>query len=176
MVKDYVEESGMRFSIAPVSHFFHIEESQTYKKIKQQGVKSAEFIYLRNYKNKEVINIIEARTSSPHPENEVDNEKFIEEISEKFNDSFLLYLASVSGRQEKYEAEIPSALMDIDLKNVDFSFVLVIRKAEKGWLDYIQNKLPVKMRSLIKTWNISPNAVVVINHNKAIEKGMCLES
>ena len=60
MVSNTVKESGMEFTTGNQDCFYYIEKSKAYYKI-QEGVKIAEFLYLRFPKGKSVINIIEAK-------------------------------------------------------------------------------------------------------------------
>jgi hypothetical protein len=173
MVSNFINESGMKFKTDPQDHFFHIEKSRSYQDI-SEGIKIAEFVYLRNVRNKSVINFIEAKLTPPHPENNERFEEFIEEITSKFINSFSIYIAGVPGRHKYAVSEIPKALRVIDFSLIDFSFILVIKEAEDAWLPDIKDAIDIKMRALIKTWSISSDAVLILNYQLAFKKGMLI--
>ena len=119
MVGSYITESGMSFITAPKNKFFHIEKSLTYSNL-GTGVKIAEFLYLRDSNKRIVINIIEAKSSSPQPGNKIDFDHYISDITEKFTNTLSLYLASILGRHIQSAKELPKLLQNVDSSNIDF--------------------------------------------------------
>jgi len=173
MVSNTIKESGMEFTTGNQDCFYYIEKSKSYQKI-QENVKIAEFLYLRFPKGKRVINIIEAKTSTPHVKNENRFNEYIDEVTQKFVNTFYMYIASILGRHKLTITEMPQMLRTLDLSTADFSFVLVINNAEKEWLPDIKDAINKKMRMFIKNkiWVISPNPVIVLNAELALQKGI----
>jgi len=173
MVSNTVYESGMNFKVENQDCFFYIEKSKTYQKI-QDDIKIAEFLYLRFPKGKGVINIIEAKTSTPHVRNENRFNEYIDEVTQKFVNTFFIYIASILGKHKLAVIEMPKELLTSDLSKIDFSFVLVIKTADKAWLPAIKDAINKQMRIFInnKIWVISSNPVIVLNAELAMQKGI----
>lgn len=60
-----VVESGMTFIIKNEDNLFYIEKSQLYKGLSTNSIKIAEFLYIDD----KTCYIIEAKSSSPNPNN-----------------------------------------------------------------------------------------------------------
>lgn len=124
-----ITESGMEF----YGKIFHIEVSDIYKSIMSHGVKIADFILFRSTKQRStkqpIIWIIEAKSSSPNPENPQNQEgfdKFIRDISEKLANTLSLYIASLLKRHPTHH-ELPSYLQGLSLEKLEFRLLLVIK-------------------------------------------------
>lgn len=161
-----ITESGMEFSVL-AENFFYIEKSQTYAKIKKDGVKMAEFLLLSSG-DQPTIWIIEAKSSSPRPERE-NFGKFVEEISEKFTNAFTLFIAIYLKRHNTFH-ELSENLQNLTLEKVNFRFILVIKGHKKDWFPPLQDALQTALRPLVKTWNLS--SVIVLNDTMAREYGL----
>lgn len=176
MTNEAIIESEMEFIVDPRENFFYIEKSKIYENIKEKkGVKIAEFIVLRfDKERKPVIWIIEAKLSAPKPNNPDTPEKFegyLQEISEKFINTFNLFIAMHSKRHVIHD-ELSSNFLDLSLEQIEFRFVLIIKNHEKKWLVPVQEKLPKSryLALLVKTWNLSPPPVYVMNAQIARER------
>jgi hypothetical protein len=154
-------ESGMQFGPYPIENFFRIESGNSYTKI-QHSVKIAEFLLLRQLKNPQIL-IIEAKTSSPR---EIDD--FIDEISNKFRNTLVLFTAMYLKRHTIIDNELPVSLQTLDLRQTKFRFVLVIKKCKTAWLPELEAALQSSLKPLLKTWNFSE--VFVMNEEIAREK------
>ena len=126
-----ITESGMNFGPFAQDECFHVERSKVYEAI-QDGVKMAEFLWLRTNNstsnNNPTIWIIEAKSSSPHPDNSPGKfEEFIDEIKQKLINALSLGLASVLARHPQAEQELPCAFKTINLSRVQVKFVLVLK-------------------------------------------------
>lgn len=168
-------ESNMVFG--PYSHeqCFHIENSHTYQKIKDQ-VKIAEIVLLySSSKDQKKILIIEAKSSSPRPKDNSNNNSkfndFIEEIKQKFMNTLALYISIVLKRHETWQ-ELPVVLQELDLSTIDFQFILVINGHKDEWLPPLKDALEKSLRSIIRIWKLSYIPVLVLNEKMAQEKGL----
>ena len=165
-------ESGMKFGPYPTDCCFRIEQSETYAAIKD-GVKIAEFLLLRNSGGS--LWIVEAKSSSPNmgaESDSVDSSAYIEGIREKLVNSLSLGFALTLGRHPKTRKELPEPFMKIDLPKIQVRFVLVIKNSEADWLPPIQEMMNKAMRPTIKTWDLGPNSVIVLNEAGAKERGL----
>ncbi len=168
-----IAESGMNFGPYEKTNFFHIEKSNTYKKIHNE-VRMAEFLLLRPERN-EII-IIEAKTSAPNPHSHpgeggkqhvLRKERFadyVTEIYEKLLNAMTLSVSLYLDRHNNGKAELPINISSLVINDVAFHLVLVIQTLEKEWLKDIQDGLQDRLRAATKTW---PCTVNVINQDDA---------
>ncbi len=88
-----IVESGMTFGPYPDEDCFHIEKSATYAEI-QAGVRMAEFLLLRTAAGHPAdLWIVEAKQSSPRPENRPKFVDYIAEICDKLSNALALGVA-----------------------------------------------------------------------------------
>jgi hypothetical protein len=92
---------------------------------------------------------------------------YIEDICNKFTSALALFIAIRLQRHREGDAELSDNLKQIDLANVRFVFVLVIKNCEEKWLPPIQEALNKALRPTIKTWNLLPPKVLVLNEDWA---------
>ncbi|MXW39718.1 MAG: hypothetical protein F4Z75_00890 [Synechococcus sp. SB0668_bin_15] len=173
-----ITESGMDFGPFAQDECFHVEESKAYKAI-QDGVKMAEFLLLRandsTSNNNAAIWIVEAKSSSPRPDNPSgDFGRFIDEIKQKLVNALSLGLASVLERHRhlRAETELPSAFKNISLSRVQVKFVVVIKDRSDDTLSPITDALKKALHPTIKTWAFDPASVIVLNEALAREHGL----
>ena len=88
MSTEPIMESGMTFGPYPDGHCFYIEKCAVVDKInknarKSEGVQIAEFLLLTLENELPIIWVIEAKSSSPQPNNQIDFDGYIKEIREK---------------------------------------------------------------------------------------------
>ncbi len=167
-----VRESGMSFPIIDESLFFHIERSNLYKSI-QEGVKVAEFIKLDD----QFCYIFEAKTSSPNPNNKMNHndlrfDQFIEEIKDKFVNTFSIYFANRLKRHgEASYTEMPSSFQNANLKTLNFKFILIIKDHKLDWLAPVNDELKKRINGFLKSWNIKEINLKVLNEELARANG-----
>ncbi|MCY4174304.1 MAG: hypothetical protein OXF25_09655 [Cyanobacteria bacterium MAG CAR3_bin_5] len=171
-----ITESGMRFGPFAQDKCFYVEASKVYEAI-QDGVKIAEFLLLRNNgstsNNNPVIWIVEAKSSSPHPDNPSGNfGRFIDEIKQKLVNALSLGLASVLGRHPQDEPELPFAFKKLRLSQVQVKFVVVMKDHPDDALSPITDALKEALHPTIKTWAFDPASVIVLNEALAREHGL----
>lgn len=160
-----IRESGMDFGPFNENDIFEIEKSSLMSSMKSK-IKSAEFILNKN----SYLWIIEAKSSSPRPDNKENFDNFIEEIHEKFANTFLIFNAAKIGRHDA--SEFPSSFKNINIKEVQYKFFLVIRGHKEEWLYPLQDAMQLVMYRLVKACNIARPAIFVINDTIAREKGL----
>ncbi len=174
MTTQPIIESGMTFGPYPGNQCFHIEASNCYAAI-QRHVRMAEFLLLRTNKNKtQTLWIVEAKSSTPRPENESKFDDFIAGIQEKLINAFSLGWASCLRRHPDAEKELPDAYKKINLSQTDVKFILVIKDHHEAWLAPVNDALRNALRSTIKCWGFSPTSVAVLNDRLARQYGLIL--
>jgi len=77
-----IVESGMTFGPFNPEDVFHIENSETFRKL--ENVKTVEFVLCKQKANNNELWLVEAKQSSPMPGNNVSFKDYIEEIEQKF--------------------------------------------------------------------------------------------
>ena len=172
MISEPIVESEMTFGPYPDENCFYIEKSETYRKI-QLGVKIGEFLLLRGVRpSASVVWIIEAKSSSPQSTSQPNFDEFINDIRDKLTNAFSLCLAMCLKRHKVGDPQFPASFQRIDLSKVDFRLILVIKGHPKEWLPPLHEVLGKSLRGLVKTWALSPSAVIVLNESMAQEFGL----
>ena len=117
--------------------------------------------------------LIEAKSSSPRPENKEDFDKYISEISQKFLDTLLLFNALTIGRHGNEEkGKLSNNLQNVPLKDVEYALYLIVHGNKDEWMIPIQEALKIKLKHCLNSWNISDVNVYALNHETAKEKGL----
>ena len=175
-------ESKMIFGFYPAENCFRIENSPLIKKINKKarqgdGVKTAEFILIETKNNKDKIFIVEAKTNPPPVDEKQPRLKdFIEDIKQKLSNSLALFIAIYLDRHPSNTIELSENFKQLDLSQVDFILVLVIKNCTKVQAQKIQESLQKALKQTIKIWNLSLNpripSVIVLNEQKAINLGL----
>jgi hypothetical protein len=172
MIASAIVESGMTFGPYPEGSYFYIEKSAAYRAIKE-SVKMAEFLLLKTRKAKpHQVWIIEAKSSSPRVEAQPNFDEFIAEIRDKLINAFSLGLALRLGRHKNASADLPARFKNLNCALLDFRFVLVINGHHDDWLPPLHDALTKELYATVKTWGLSPCAVVVMNDSLAREHGL----
>lgn len=166
------EESGINFSF-PKEYLFRIEKSITLEDVnrgvkKNQGTKTAEFLFLDKRNDTVILWIVEAKTGTPQPAKEEDYNSFINDIKDKFCDCFDLFLAMYF---ERHSEKLPENFQQLNIKDVDFKFVLIItsKTYKPDWLNPLRDELHKVLKKFIKVWNFPTSAIMVINPKMAEE-------
>lgn len=160
-----INESGMSFGPFQETDVFYIEKSKVYSSL-EEGIKTVEFILYRS--DMEII-FIEAKSSSPRPNNQENFDDFIEEISSKFIHSMDIYFSVLLKRLADDDGELPMIFKTADYSNVKLKLILVIKGHKTEWLPPINNSLKLKLKRQIKIWRVEP---VVMNHESAAAHGL----
>ncbi|GHV89865.1 hypothetical protein AGMMS50268_03680 [Spirochaetia bacterium] len=163
---NYIEESGMHFI---AENAFYIEKSAPYIPLKGSGIKSVEFIRIRNHD----LLFVEAKTSIANPGNpDVENlKKFnteIEDICDKFIHSLNLFSAIMVGVKKE---TLPIVFDSAD--QLSLMLILVVKDHDLKWCKPVQQKLQRILPEYFK--KIWKPVVHVINHDAAIKHGIAIE-
>lgn len=138
----------------------------------KRDIKVCEYFALIN----ERMLLIEAKSSSPRPENKIKFDEFIDEISQKFIDTLLLFNALSIGRHGEAERNnLPTNIQQIPLANVQYAMYLIVHGNEIEWMEPILAALKLKLKHCLKSWNIQDINVYAINHETAKTKGLIKE-
>lgn len=167
-----IRESDMEFGKYCEEDLFHIERSNILSAL-GEGIKTVEFVLK---KNDNMLMFVEAKKSCPNPQNKEESgekakkfEKFFSDITDKFYDSFQVYLASLLGRYDEID-EVGSSIREVeDFKKFEVRFVLVVKTAHLDWLAAPKAILEERLFALRKIWNIK---VLVLNEEMAVKYGM----
>lgn len=164
--------AGQDFGPYPDGHCFYIETSSLYRQI-QQGVRVAEMVLLRGKSvDPPVFWVIEAKSSTPRPETQLDFDTFIDEIRDKLTNTLVLLIAARLGRHRNGIEILPELFKNEDLSQAGFRFVLVVNGHEDAWCQPLQDALTRALHATVKTWALKPTAVAVINEKTARVKGL----
>jgi len=150
----------MKFGPFNTENVFYIEESRIYKK-NDKSFKIAEFILLSE--DSQEIKIVEAKKSSPKPENTENFDSYLSDISEKLANTLNFYISLKIKRHPKGYDEMPVPLQNTDMGNLNFKLILVINGHPEAWLPPIKDALYQKLKSFCKIWNLSSDPVIVLN-------------
>ncbi len=165
----------MIFGPYPEGYYFYIEKSKTYQNIQdddnKHGVKIAEFLLLRQ--NSLTVWIVEAKSSSPRPKTQPNFDNFIKGVQEKLTNALTLFVATHLKRHSTWE-ELPNLFQTLDLSKASFSLILVIKGHKEMWLPPLQDALKKLLKPTVKTWNLSPTSVVVLNDVQAKKWGLII--
>jgi hypothetical protein len=161
-MKTHIEESELYFGDYETEDFFHIEKAEIYRKL-GNDVKTVEFALRKN--GNEVL-FVEAKMSSPRPDNNEDFDKFIQEIAEKFSHSNELFFSVITKRLSDLNSEMPDNFKTIDYSGARIKVVLIINGHPIEWLSPISNALTNQLRRQIKMWGLE---IAVLNDKQAID-------
>ena len=160
------EESGMTFSFED-KNLFYIEKSERFNGI--EGAKPCECVALHDGK----VCFMEAKSSSPRPQNEEQFVAFVREIAQKFNDSYTYYNATHQKRQ--LPDEVSQNLQSIPLARQKYEFILIINGHQREWLPPVLDQLKKMMKKVLKLWGLDDACVKVVNEQGAISKGLIVK-
>lgn len=159
-------ESNMNF-IFDENIYYSIEEDNFYNKITSRyGAKVCDFIIK---KEKDLL-FIEAKSSAPKDKQELNI--YIQEISQKFLDSILIYLGVVFERKNTISKNINNNMKNKKFLEGSIKLVIVINGLPKKSLQDIQNVFQKIMRKLVYIFSI--NSIIVMNNEQAKSKGLVL--
>lgn len=170
-----IEESNTKFGPYSENDVFHIEKCQLYQQI-QRGIKMGEFVlYRTDRNNKPTFWIVEAKSSSPHPENYPNFSTFISDVAEKMNSALSLLFALMLHRHSKHSEQLPSAFAAEHIPSCSVRFVLVLPQHPTPALDPITLALKKALSSTIKIWDFGQNSVAVLNKELALRHALIQE-
>ena len=160
-----ISESGMLFGEYCEADLFQMEKSSVYAAL-GDGVSTVEFVLRR--KGDEIL-FIEAKQSTPHPDNPEDFDTFIDEVYCKFAHSVDIFFSLVTKRLEDKDNEMPIYFKTTDYSLPAIKLLLVINGHEIKWLPPVLHALRRKLIRIIKTWRLD---IAVLNNEQALEYGL----
>lgn len=165
-------ESRLEFGPFDDDKCFPVERSALYAGL-GEGIKMVEFMLVRPSANG-VTNLfcVEAKTTMPQQGNQPRFDESFAEIRDKMLNALLLFLGARLGRHAGAAGELPAGMRALDLATAEVKFILVVSSAQKDWLDPLQNKMNHVMRPIVKTFNIAPPSVVVVDTEGARKYGL----
>ncbi|MEI8080061.1 MAG: hypothetical protein WCH61_10590 [bacterium] len=120
--------------------------------------------------NKSKVLLVEAKQSSPKPDNQPDFRDFMTDIREKMTNALSLFMGARLGRYGALaKSELPSDLAIVDLAQSQFRFVLIIKGHKAEWLGPLQEELNLELRGLAGAFAIQAPFVAVMNDIMARE-------
>lgn len=160
MPSSFIVESEMKFGPFNEENIFHIEKIRIYEEY-DKPFKIGEFIILSQ--DSKEIKIVEAKMSSPKPENTANFDSYLSDISEKLANTLNFYISLKIKRHPKGYKEMPAPFQNTDISNLKFKLILVINGHAEAWLPPIKEALYQKLKPFCKIWNLSSDPVVVLN-------------
>jgi hypothetical protein len=159
-MSDTIQESGMSFI---EDNAFHIKACDTYKALKQEGVKAVEFVRALN---DEKLAFVEAKRSFANPDNPIPGnlakfESEAGEICKKFIHSLNLFASVKIGVYKETLPEISRSE-----KTISLLFVLVVKDHNRKGCKMIETKIKKSLPPYLKA--IWKPEVYVVNHQRAI--------
>lgn len=159
-MSDPIPESDMTFGPFQLESLFHIEKSEAYRQL-GIGFSTVEFVCIDRHGK---VCFAEAKKSFSNPDSTEDYQENIQQIEQKFTDSFHLFLACLLGRRA--QSAMGEAILHLNFTTARFRFILVVKNHEKLWLVHIRETLIKNMRKIRKIWNIE---ISVLNEEGAKE-------
>lgn len=165
-----IEESGMRFGPFSPENLFYIEKSDAYTQL-GKGFSTVEFVALWSGSPGNNVLFVEAKSSSPNPQNGMARfSEWIDEVAEKYEDSLQLYLSMETGIRDN--AEEGAYLRIIPISEKRLKLVLVIATHQKEWLLPVSEALNRRLRKCLIMWKAH---VVVLNREMALAQRLITE-
>ena len=163
-----ISESDMQFGEYDEDNIFYIEDSMQYnQKLKPNGVRSCEFILLKENR----LYFVEAKKSCPNQivaESTSEKKKkyfqYIQEIVEKMRHSLELFANIIMKRYQ--QDGVPEQMKNV--KNLEIRLILIVKDAELGWLDPFRDKFRNELRKDMQIWKIPE--FIILNEEQARKK------
>ena len=143
------EESGMTFSFEE-SDIFYIEKSERFSTI--EGAKPCECVVLHDGK----VSLIEAKSSTPRPENA---------------EQFLTFVGEIAQKCQQPD-EVSHNQQSIPFARQNYEFCLIINGHPREWLSPVLDQLKKTMKKSLKLWGFDDACVKVLNEQGALSKGL----
>lgn len=172
-----IEESGLTFGPFARDDCFELEKSEAYLRINRRsksstGIKVCEFALIHRAENRApAIWLVEAKSSSPRPDNPEKLADFISDIQHKLSNALQLLVASYLDRHPEAATELPAGFRALSLRE-EWRLVLVINGHQEAWLPPLQDALQGALHTLTRTFELGPRSVVVINETAARRYGL----
>lgn len=156
-------ESFMRFSF-PEDDCFKIEEDDLVRG--RQGVKACEcVVYLSGD-----VAFIEAKSSTPRPNNLQKLEEFLAAIVEKFQSSLEIYTGIKNGVYgEETMSRLPKNLRNESQSFDHYRIYLIVYGHKLEWLPGLSDTVKDRLREVIASYAIKDSQIKVLNEELALD-------
>lgn len=166
-----IKESGLTFGDFVESDIFNIEKSNFI--VHSQGIKSCEFVWLDNQKQKPLLWFVEAKRSVPNSQKcKEQYDDFFNEIFEKVENSVILTAMGKLGKLQQVKKDLNQSFLQLDWSQISFKLILVIPPAPKEYLPSLTDKLRSMFTRQIKLWGIPKRNIAVLNEEMAQKCGL----
>jgi hypothetical protein len=152
-----------------VDDAYFIEESETYKQIRSEGIKTVEFVRLR--KNK--LMFIEAKETFAQ-EDQLNREYDFQTESQNVADKFAHSLNLLSSIALNVKEGDISAVASQSVKPKLVFFILVIQRSEKAECMKIRDKIMQILNDSLEIRKIWQPTVLVYNYEGALKKKLAV--
>lgn len=104
----------------------------------------------------------------------LERDEYFDDVREKFINSLSLFIAIHLHRHPGSHSELPAPFTKFKIDDLNFQFVLVIKKSKEEWLPDLKDKLEKLLKPAVKTWHSAPqpHAVIVLNEDAARRHGL----
>jgi hypothetical protein len=149
---------------------FRIESDPLLFELK--GIKTCECVVLIS----ENIALIEAKSSSPRPDNKEDFDQWIDDIRQKFSDSLALF-DEIKHKTHGEDAfsRLPEKLQEIPIDPNHYLIYLIVYENKIEWMSGIQDALREALREEVDKWNLKDSNIKAINDEIALEMKLIVE-
>jgi hypothetical protein len=161
-------ESGLDFQLE-ADRTFRPEAEDNLARL--QDVMHCDFVVMQKERPRPHVDLLEVKSSSPHPDNAPDLESFLQEVCQKFLNSLLVFLRCKGG---VFDVKLPSAYEAVDALACDYRFLLIIKGHKPEWCLPLMDALNVRLRDIQKSFQLKQTRVA--NENDAVAFGVKLRS
>lgn len=163
MSQDTSVESDMTFQYDSDDMFLP-ERSSIYKSlVKQDGIKSCDFVWYHNEK----LFFIEVKATAPDNKNP-NLTKYIQEIHLKLIHTLLMFLGMHCGRPFREETILPSNISSVNVAEIAIVPVLIVRQHQKDWIPSLADTIRKHIKGTKKAYCLDD--IIVLNEESARKK------
>ena len=165
-----ISESGLTFGPFSSSDLFWLEKSSFYSGLPDShGVKMAEFAWVKISGSRCMTYVVEAQNTFPRPEN---SKGAVQELREKFSNAMALIAALKVGLHAMHQSALPTSFDAYSMAELGHQLVLVIPDIPSEQCEGVRVLLEKGLKSLTCLWALNDPAVVVMNQQIAIRRGL----
>lgn len=165
-----IAESGVSFLVDPerTCQLDQLRDGRPHR------LKTCEFVTIGKWQNKDALLFVEAKSSSPHPENSpAEFDSFLNDVCAKFAQSLALVLSVAVGRHTSWlEGHITSSLLAEDRLQGPIVLIFVLPGHPEHVLDDLAYLLTQRLERLLIAMDVRPSKVFVLNHRLAERAGL----
>lgn len=126
-----------------------------------------------------VIWLVEAKSSAPNPSSPLVNAKeklaeYFADIRDKMENALGLTIAACLERHQTSTSELPKNWKSVDLRELGFRFILVVKGHHKEWLPPLGAELNKFLRTCSRLWVLGGDPAIVLNEELAQKYGLLL--